>query len=500
MNDSATLLPPDRNSPRGAVAQIDQSGPQKRQKLTVSSLRQAERKMKVPMAYGYYPKLPIYSLRSGEVLSWWFYQDVEVMRIHPCIVQPLNYVMGPLHYAEWSIAASSKAAGIYGANLLQWYWQHALPQLQEEAYLYGWAAQEITYEDRDGLTWPDEVTTFSSRDVQVLVRGERKERVGIRVNGTENGYTDLWAFRRDVPNKGFWYSHQPRAGSSYGNSVVRPAWKNWRRLAGMDGVEEIIDLAAHRFGTGIVKVLHPNEAMPADEAGLPNYAINGEVHTRDVARFMAQQLKAGAGVSFPSQMWPTGGPKWDLSVESFNTNIDQLGAHEDRLYKQCSNAIGVSPELFEASETGSGYSGRAIPLQGFLLNQQKILSSMTSNVMKYFVEPLVHWCYGPSAWCRANPKPLLESVRKSSWDTPGDAPAGGGAAGPAPGIRHGPDGKFMPGSKMASMMSTARSAWHQQRAIRSRQSIAEKRRHLLANIHRMDIPEICQFFNQYLAS
>lgn len=415
---------PARDSPR-AVVQQTQPAPAPRY-VSADSLREAEARLLAQMASNYRPMLPVYSARGAEVLGWYFFADVEVMRLHPDVFLPLQYVMGPMGYGEWEIEGSSYAAALFAAKMMQWYWQNALPEQYEEGAIYGWAANELEYTERDGLLVFDKATTFSARDTTALLvpDGPRKgQAIGVRVINMLHGPLDLWAFREDVPNKSIWYAHRPRGGMRFGESQIRGAWRFWRRQAGIDGLEEISDLASHRFGTGIVKVLHPNTLVPAEEAGLPQYGAGQEVHTRDIARFLASNMKAGAGVSISSEQWPQmagGGPKWDVRVESFNTNISQLGEHDDRLARKMSKAIGVPPELFEAAQTGSGYSGRAIPLQGFLIGQQRYLQRWTSTVMKQGIEPLVRWNYGKKAWVRATPRPLTESVRKSSWESPGD--------------------------------------------------------------------------------
>lgn len=416
---------PGRDSPHALAGPVL---PPEARPYQVRDVRRAERLMSSPLAIGYRPQMPYISVRGAEVLGWHFFADVEVMLMHDAVRLPLMYIMGPLGYAEWTIEASSRAVGLFAARQMQWYWQNAWPDQQREANVYGWAATELTYTDRDGLWCWDQAVTFNPRDVTVLIIPEgprRGKAVGVRIVNMTGGTLDLWGFRDDVPNKVLWYAHQPRGGLKYGESQIRPAWRYWRRLAGVDGLEEIEDLAGHRFGTGVVVVRHPNTQIDAELAGLPNYAQNGLVHTRDIARFMSQNLKSGAGFTLSSEVWPTtngsgGGLQWDVEVKSFTTNLEQLGQQDDRLTKKCSKVIGVPPELFEAAQTGSGFSGRAIPLQGFLISQQAHLQRATVAVVNQGIDPMVKWNFGPRAWVRFIPKPLTESVRKSSWDSPGD--------------------------------------------------------------------------------
>lgn len=422
-----------RDSPHaaGGIATMPTMG-----EIRGSDARRAERLLGTSMSMGYHPQIPVFTTRGAEVLGWYFFADVEVMLMHSSLAMPLMYVEGPLGYAEWEIEASSRAAALWGANQLRWYWQNAWPNQQHEAYVYGWAATELVWVDRDGLLCMDEAITFSPRDVTPLVMPDGPQRgkpIGVRVVNQMGATLNLWAWRDNVPNKCIWYAHKPRGALRFGESQVRPAWRFWRTGAGADGIEEVIALAAHRFGTGVVVARHPNMAISAEEAALPGYQSAGMVHTRDIARYMTQNLRAGAGITLSSEAWPTnsgmGGPKWDLEVKQFATNLADLIAVDEHLAKKCSHAMGVPKELFEAAQTGSGYSGRAIPLQGFLMSQQSNLQRATTTVMNQAIVPACRWNFGPKSWIRATPKPLTESVRKSSWEAPGQ---GDPAAQPPP--------------------------------------------------------------------
>lgn len=438
MNQQPTMLPPAPDSPRAIVArsQPDDGGAH----IKPATLVAAEQALLKPNSMSLYrPQLPIYGMRGAEVLSYWFFADCEVMRLHPAVRLPLIYCMGPMHYAEWVVNANSRAVAIFAAKMLQWIWNNAWPYIQAEGYTYGWSANEWIYTERDGNLILDDTLVFAPRDAIPLVDPDRPgRRVGIRITGIAGEGTDLWAFRKNVPNKGFWYTHQPRYGLHYGQSQIRPSWRYWRRLAGVDGVEEIEDMATYKHGVGVTKVRHPNDTERAEQSALPQYAVNGMVHTRDIARFMAQNARSGSAISLSSENWPSlngGGPKWDFTVETFNCNIAQLGEHDDRLTRRSSAAIGVPSELYEAAQTGSGYSGRAIPLQGFLVSQQTNLVHATREFLRQVILPLAKWNYGHRSWVDVVPKPLTETVRKSSWETPG--PSDPGSMVPSPPMSQG---------------------------------------------------------------
>lgn len=401
-------------------------------------VEQVNKALSVPMAEGYRPTLPVYSLRAQAVLGWDLYNDVEVMRVHDAVSLPLDMVMSSMAMAEWDVKASDLEAATYAGELLLWWWNHAMYPVQEEGNVYGWAACELVYHEREGYLRPCGIVSFSSRDVQPIVTEDTRRPTGVEVMG---GFSfknrRLWGFREGVPNKAFWYVHRQRHQGLYGQSQIRGAWKPWRSLAGIDGQEEIIALANYRFGTGIVKVYHPEGNYTGTLANMPGWSAPGAgggvtVSNNMVARQVAETLKNGAAIALDSTPYPGlagGGKKWDVVVDSFTTNISQLLEGERRLYEKCARAVGIPPELIEASQTGSGYSGRAIPLQGFLTKQQRQLHDMTAQVMDQIINPLVKWCLGPDRWAYASPKPLIETYRKTAWDQGGAGGQSGDTAG-----------------------------------------------------------------------
>ena len=372
-----------------------------------------------PVAESYRPTLPIYTLRAQAVLGWEFFQDVEVMKVHPAVIMPLNWVMAPMRMAEWSMKASNLEAAKLAGEILLWYWNGPLSRIQREGNYYGWTACELVYGRQEGYLMPTKAIHFSARDVVPIVDPKTRVGQGVQVTGNFGGNKRLFAFRSSVPNKAFWYVHGQRFEGYFGDSQIRPAWKPWRRLAGIDGNEETTDLACYRFGTGIVKVFHPEGIYTGSVSSVPSWGVNGKVSNSDIARQISEGMKAGAGIALSSEKYPQqsgGGLKWDVVVEPFSTNIEQLIAQKRELEIDCAKAIGVPPEVIQAAETGSGYSGRAIPLQGFLVSQQDRLNDMTEQVMDQIVNPLLKWNLGPEAWACATAKPLIQTYRKTAWD------------------------------------------------------------------------------------
>lgn len=384
------------------------------------------------LAAGYQPRLPIHSSRFGPELFFHFYHDIDWMVRDDAVRLPLTWVMGPAAHAEWGVEARTQAEALFVAQQLQWFWSNAVTLVQEEGYPYGWCPGEMTYDVHDGLLVQSAFTTFNPRDADPALHPDTKRPCEVHVQNTEAGVTKLWGWRQDIPNKGFWYAHLARRGQRRGQSQIWAAYRPWLRLTGRDGGEELIDLGMYRLGVPIIAVDHPNINHTVKEGRAQPYAANGFTSTNDEARAISEQVKGGAGVAVPSTT-KSGAREWDLRVIQTGVNGTQLIEYVEYLERKCSKGTGVPPELFQAMQTGSGYSGRAIPLEGFLTAQNRPVGDLTRAWADQVGQPLLRWNFGPDAWCRVSPKPLLGSYRKNAWTEPGDQPGGPPQAPPQPG-------------------------------------------------------------------
>ncbi len=269
--------------------------------------------------------------------------------------------------------------------------------------------------------------------------------VGVRIKHIQTtqthqgGQRDLWFAEGAVPAKGMWYAHRPRYNRHYGQSQLIGCWKPWRRLAWKDGAEQVLDGGFYRAAYSGPEVRYPEEDMQGQQ-GNPATAQSpaGQFfrYARDVARQIAEWMKTGASIGLPSTCYPPdmgGKPKWEVKWPENQFDGGPLLNYVEYLIKQVREGVGVPSELIEAAETGSGYSGRAIPLEGFLQKQQGIANAILSMFVGQVVRPLVLWNrayfeqYGPLHFnvCVKN---LLETKLQAAMNKGGAEPGmmGGG--------------------------------------------------------------------------
>lgn len=410
MAENGHILNGSNGTPRQQAAEEAVSTPTPRINLNGKARpAQVEEQLETHITASYRPNLPIYGFRDEHWNGPEFYYDVEPMLQHDSITTPLEYVKAPL--SQMQVTAKGSSTRVVQFALDEWtkFKEMYLSVVQDPSYSYGWMGAECVYGVEQGKQTLQGFYDFAPRDAQPLI--QRNEIVGVQVTSLNDGPGILSGSAKGFPAKGFWYAHRPQYGRHYGRSQIRAAWKPWRRLTGRDGLEEVMDIAIHRYGAGNVVVRAPIQDIKATNqpAGPTRQS------TLERAREMAETIKAGGAIAMPSTFHPgTNTPQWDIDSFQPDMKLTELIAGSEYLETRCSKAIGFPPELLEAAETGSGFSGRMIPLQGFLMCQQHIAQAIFYAWFRQIGEPLIRWNFGENAWVKCTVVPLLKSYRQAS--------------------------------------------------------------------------------------
>lgn len=379
---------------------------------------------------GYKPHMPLEAMWTGggDSPQVTLRRDIEFMQQHPIVSIALEYYKSGISGAEfWGgpdhnnpdnekgkpISPDPRVAEFILAHCER-FWQRGVPLMQEGGYPYGWAAGEHVYKDVGGMMVWSHLKDFHPADATVL--SYQYQPVGIRIkNIREKNPVDLWFASEAIPAKAAWYPHRPRFNQFYGRSQLLGAWRPWRRLGWRDGVEQVIDAAIYRAGYKGPVVRHPQEDMQTSQSGIPGTRDDSRGaprrSARDVARQLVEWAKAGAGFTLSSAQYPTaqgGGPKWDVEWPDHVMDVSPLIGAAEYLENQIMLGIGVPPELIKAGGTGSGYSGRSVPREAFLDQQQRVADAMLQIFVEQVLRPLVLWNFGAVPF-EVSCKPLLKS-------------------------------------------------------------------------------------------
>lgn len=366
---------------------------------TAYAKRQAERELVEEVAAGYRPTMagdlfwdPRKPIDPCVPDIFRFFQEIEAMVVHPCVHDAMEVYRSGIAEAQFEVeAASSPEVGRFALQELQRFWKRARPDAQR-SYEYGRGAFEVVYEVEDGLLRLSHLIPFMPPDAHILTRNN--DYVGIRVRGQRGGMVEL-AGPTWRPAKGYWHVHHRRYHRWYGWSQLYSAWRPWRRLAARGGAEDNIDGGIYHYAFQPPVGRYP----PEDQA--QTSSTNTRVSNKDKMKELLDGYKSGSGVALSSRRDEHGDLVWDLDFPSVAIDVSGLLKYTDKLEDAISLGIGVPPELRAASGTsGSGYAGREIPKEIFLLGQQQNAEELYQSWHRQIGQPVIEWNFGPDAWAR----------------------------------------------------------------------------------------------------
>lgn len=385
---------------------------------------QARSVLKDEIAGGYKPTLPGSMFWDGANSTpdlARLFQDAEAMLAHPRVEHALNYYKSGTANAEIVLedASTPEHGAFLQSEAQRFFKQHR--GAAQRSYEYGRGAAECVYDDSDGAMRLSEMHPKLPLDCRALALSGQY--AGVRVKGSQKAL-DLPGPVGPLPAKAFWLAHNRRYSRWYGMPRLYAAWRPWRRLAGRDGAEDIVDGGVYRFAFQPPIGRYPGEdsTPPANDPSAGQAGVRSI--NRDKMRQMLETLKAGGVVVMSSRTDDKGQYVWDVRYPDGSLDVGGLLAYTADLEKAISLGIGVPPELLEASEVGSGYSGRMIPLEAFYVGQQSNAEEMLLAWYLQIGRPLLWWNFGPKAWGRLAVADLLKTRMKAMKEASGEGQQG----------------------------------------------------------------------------
>lgn len=425
----------------------------------------------VPFAVGYRPSVTSTlglledGGRFGGGLSVML-RDVERMMAHPAVTSPYSYYKAGIANCTFKVRAANREQAKFAHDTLMRFWERSLRQAQL-AYDYGWCGYEVMYRYSRGYLQYEGVQDLHPLDAWAVT--DRGEWRGLAAQGSTDFYGRdpgrklfLWG-PRHWPAKGLWITHANRWNRWYGRSQLYGAWRPWRRLATRDSAEEMLDGGFYRFA-----YMGPIVRYPVKAFRQPGGSMDYDA-AREKAREIAENAKTGMSVALPGSRDEKGNYEWEIEWGG-KTGFDgsALLSYVERLYKEIALGVGVPPELIEAADTGSGWSGRKVPLIGFYTQQVENARSLARQFQWQVIDPLLRWNFGKKAWCEVEvevevpravsgePPPGQQPGQPGAGADPLAALMGGGGAGKQPQPPGGEEGQGAPrGGGLADLLAGA---------------------------------------------
>lgn len=366
------------------------------------------------------------SLLDGAPFYTWF--DVPRMKRDPRVLFLAQMWQSPFQQVTWKVKATSPQVAEYVDRQFSRFWHNHLHAILDRYFWYGFGPGGVELIQRRGLVRLDQVRPIEPTDARPLVFTGGPDHK--KLAGFQFGNTKVLA-----PHS-FWFSGKSEFSKFYDRPPAAGMYEPWAEKRERNGA-----IAMRRtwfqMNSSRGKVLrHPtgrSDATDENPTGRDN---------QDIARQTLDYGQANSCYTLTNELHPGDNTKYAWELEFADSFPDRAGYRDypKDLDEEMAEGAGIPTEVLEASATGSGFSGRMIPLMAWYggVDVYTGLIIGSSDWLRYATAIN----YGPQAYYEIEPdslvKKFLESAKGSS---PGAAPSlptqppggqspGGGGQGP----------------------------------------------------------------------
>jgi hypothetical protein len=393
--------------------------------------------------------------------------DVLRMIRDPQVRFSLKMWRSPFQQVTWKVAASSPAVAKFVDATLRKIWRRWLPKLLARYSRYGYCPAGAEFGVKRGAIRLLRLKIVEPRDAQPLVWTDGPDK------GRFAGFTvsapggSRWV----GPEHAIWFAGDGEYGEFYDHPPIAGAFQPWCEKRTRGGSVAVRQVFYRRNAVAPGVMYYPDGQIRMSD-GTTRYG-------QDVARQVGEGVESGGILYFPNTTTGADNQKqWQYTPGQAQPDIAGIREYTKDLDKEISQGIGVPPEVTEASEVGSGYAGRAIPLSAFYGSVDELVGPLI-EALDGPVKYAVHANFGRDAWYEITPDSLVEkfqkSLDKSEEPDPGNpgegaVPPGGSQTGPGQPQPNPDDSPFGIELQAGTSMST----WDEQKHARNHGKFAKK--------------------------
>lgn len=326
---------------------------------------------------------------------------------------------GPLQMAEVEVSSASPEVAQFVQNEFSALWSKNAKKILATK-CFGYSGFEPIYkEDQNGKFHIAGLADFSPADIRPLIRG--REVVGMSVRNVRSSQSPSSA-APVTPTKMFrpkalWTTFDDEYSLGFGKSILEGAYEPWWEKVMSGG------------GNSLRRLRMLKDAWIGDVIFYPparSYWINGkEVTSSSIADAAASSRYTGGALCLPMEYDENGKELWKYQAPTQVQGATEVLAYVDTLDDKIFKALNVPLEVIEAAETGSGFSGRSIPLISLLMILQNEFDEYIQSIDNMVMRPLTWVNYGNCDY-EIKSVPLLETMTSKIAPSGPSIPTGGG--------------------------------------------------------------------------
>ena len=263
------------------------------------------------------------------------------------------------------------------------FWAHSAAKALR-AIEWGFSGNECLYRMEDDLICFDSLKIIHPKDAKILTLDGNK--IGMSVGNVKGRRGRIYL----GGPKGLWQVHNREEKPWYGLSRLFGAFQPWLEFHEDGGAKDIRRLYYHKYAFSGDVGYFPTGREP-DTQSAPGSQPRSN---REVMRSMLAKRKTGASIMFPGTRYEDGGRKWEIETPSPGPGAAPVLEYHSDLKEEIFEGMGVPNEVAQATETGSGYSGRKVPQEAFMSMLQEIVNWLCYDFDQQVLRPMVQFNFG----------------------------------------------------------------------------------------------------------
>lgn len=338
---------------------------------------------------GYRPGLYLPNRRQwrdqGKLFTW---LDVEDMRSDPIIAFGLKILQAPIAGAKWKVHCDNPEVAEFVDQQYNRIWQRDLPKILS-IFEFGTAGGEVVYRLDPNSGW--EVDALRDIHIADLQPTKHDGRVAsLSVKSVAGGGGKGGAIPLPSP-RWWWVENQPRFGSLYGYSRLAGAWEPWQERTAQKGAKDARRTwyFKNAYRGGMMR--HP---MGVNMEISPGVYRSCEEYAREIL----EKFETGGILTLPNFKDDQGEYAWTFEPPVINGELKDVREYVKDLGDEELTGMGIPTEIIQASEVGSGWSGRSIPLLVFLGSLDPTVAAIIQALDRQVIWHLVRINFGNVAY------------------------------------------------------------------------------------------------------
>jgi len=334
----------------------------------------------------------------------------------------LNVRNAGLFPAQVKVSAKEPAVTKYVGKLWQQLWsKHSHHMLK--AKQWGYQGVQILYRSarETGQLQIEGVKAFSPHDTRALHHYGKALGFSVR---TRQPSPERAAFSKRplYAPKALWLTYDAEFGGLYGHSLLKRAYSPWFEKWMTHGYKKTLQLR-------MLKDSYVGDVVRYPWGRIETMPDGTQMSWRDIMREVEENRMAGGTIALPKLYDTEGRDLVDYSPPTDTGNPVGIFTWGETLDTEIWKGMDVFPEVVQASETGSGFSGRSIPLLMFLSALSTEFRELLQQVDEMVLRPCVWLEFGKDAEYEIEPVPLVEVFAEDLEGSDMGGPMGGNQPG-----------------------------------------------------------------------